>query len=365
MKELIKTASLAHNLFVSRRNPVSLVHFVTNRCNARCSFCFIDFDDPKTFSGELSIDEIDKLTKGLGPNLQNVNLTGGEPFARKDFLDIVRCYLRNTDVKSIFITSNGSLPKRVKKLLDVVSQEFPDKKILLQFSIDAWPDEHDRIRKIDGLFESCMESYLLTKKYNQNIQGNIAITISHENYEIANELYDYLVSEKDVEAVTVGIVRDEGVYKIPIDHKKAILNAYTNLTNRITNDLKSGVLKGWSSATVQGRMMNKKNQLMYSIMDDIYLEPRYVTPCRAGSIFGVIEADGRVRPCEILEKYMGNLRDYDMDLIRLWRDLASDDLRRWIADSKCNCHYDCAWSFNILANREYRIPLAMAAIGLK
>ena len=62
------------NIYFSKNEPVSLVHFLTNRCNARCSFCFIDFDNPETFAGELTLEEIDKLTKKLGPNLQNVNL---------------------------------------------------------------------------------------------------------------------------------------------------------------------------------------------------------------------------------------------------------------------------------------------------
>ena len=45
---------------------------------ARCSFCFIDFDDPKTFKGELSIEEINDLTKNMHDTLLNVNFTGGE-----------------------------------------------------------------------------------------------------------------------------------------------------------------------------------------------------------------------------------------------------------------------------------------------
>jgi MoaA/NifB/PqqE/SkfB family radical SAM enzyme len=65
------------NILLDRKEPISLVHFVTNRCNARCSFCIIDFDDPKTFSHELTLDEIDALTKNLGNSLLNVNLTGG------------------------------------------------------------------------------------------------------------------------------------------------------------------------------------------------------------------------------------------------------------------------------------------------
>ena len=67
---------LIKNIYFSRNEPISLVHFITNKCNARCSFCFIDFDDPETFKGELTLEEIDTLTKNLGNSLLNVNLTG-------------------------------------------------------------------------------------------------------------------------------------------------------------------------------------------------------------------------------------------------------------------------------------------------
>ena len=107
-------ASFAKNIYLTRAHPVSFVHFVTNRCNARCDFCFIDFDDPATRVGELTLDEIDRLSRTLGPNLKNVNLTGGEPFARKDMTEIARLYLRNTNVESLFITTNGSLPDRIQ-----------------------------------------------------------------------------------------------------------------------------------------------------------------------------------------------------------------------------------------------------------
>ena len=47
----------------------------------------------KTFTHELTLDEIDVLTKNLGKSLLNVNLTGGEPFARKDLTEIAKKYL--------------------------------------------------------------------------------------------------------------------------------------------------------------------------------------------------------------------------------------------------------------------------------
>lgn len=63
------TIGVLKNVYLKRTEPISLVHFLTNRCNARCSFCFIDFEDPNTFANELTLNEIEKLTKNLGSSL--------------------------------------------------------------------------------------------------------------------------------------------------------------------------------------------------------------------------------------------------------------------------------------------------------
>ena len=55
------TFNVLKNVYLTRTDPVSVVHFLTNRCNARCSFCFIDFEDPNTFANELTINEIEQL----------------------------------------------------------------------------------------------------------------------------------------------------------------------------------------------------------------------------------------------------------------------------------------------------------------
>ena len=109
------------NINITKDEPVSVVHFLTNRCNARCSFCFIDFDDPNTFKGELSLEEIEKLTKSFGKSLLNVNLTGGEPFARKDIIDVAKLYITNTTIQSIYVTTNASLPERVENFVKEIT----------------------------------------------------------------------------------------------------------------------------------------------------------------------------------------------------------------------------------------------------
>ena len=109
------------NINFTKNEPISVVHFLTNRCNARCSFCFIDFDDPNTFKGELTLEEIEKLTKSFGKSLLNVNLTGGEPFARKDIIDIAKLYISNSTIQSIYVTTNASLPDRIENFVKEIT----------------------------------------------------------------------------------------------------------------------------------------------------------------------------------------------------------------------------------------------------
>ena len=201
---LFKRSNSAHvltNLLLTKQEPISVVHFVTNRCNARCSFCFIDFDDPKTFAGELTIDEIDKLTKNLGSSLLNVNITGGEPFARKDLVEIAKKYLTNTTIQSIYVTTNASLPDRIKNFAEKVSEFRKDIELTFQISIDDFPEEHNKVRKIKNLFDNCIESYRLLKAMGQNINPVVSITVTHENCDNIKKIFNYLYYDCKIDSI--------------------------------------------------------------------------------------------------------------------------------------------------------------------
>lgn len=358
------TISLLQNLHLTRQSPISLVHFVTQRCNARCPFCFIDFDAPNAFMNELTLEEIDQITRTTGPHLQNVNLTGGEPFARKDLLDIARCWFRNTNIRSIFITSNGSLPERMEAFARAMLSEFPERKVIFSISIDAFNKQHDDIRQIKGLFENALKSYHALLAIGGDTMANVAITISHANHAIAIDLYNALINDYGVKAITATAVRDEGVFKTPVEEQEAIQATYAKLTTMIDRDLHNGRLSGFDTSSLQGRLMNEKNSIVNKIIQDTYLDPVYVSPCRAGTLFGVIGADGSVYPCEILDKCLGNLRDTGLNFMSIWKSQETKDTECWVLDSKCHCTYECAWTLNVLSNARYQPKLIKAALGL-
>ncbi len=347
------------NVYFEKKTPVSLIHFLTNRCNARCSFCFIDFDNPKTFAGELTLDEIDKMTKTLGNTLVNVNFTGGEPFARKDIVDIAKLYIKNTSIRSIYITTNGSLPERIINFAKKINEADPELELCFQISIDHLPENHNKIRKIDNLFENCILTYKSLKNLNKhNINPVVSVTVTHENCDDLDKIFHHLTENKKIDSLKCTLVRDEGVYKRPKDKIKKILSAYNWLTGKIEEYQENKRIKNYNTKSIQGKIHNKKDKISWQLTKEIYENNKYISPCHASTLFGIITADGKVHPCEILEdKMLGDLRENDMNFMKVWNSQKKQEVKNFILDTKCKCTYECALSFNILGNWRYQTKL--------
>jgi radical SAM protein with 4Fe4S-binding SPASM domain len=79
-------------------------------------------------------------------------------------------------------------------------------------------------------------------------------------------------------------------------------------------------------------------------------DDEFVAPCVAGRKLLVVSETGEVKPCEILGRSMGNLRDHDFDLRRVLRRRENLELVRWIRDSHCKCGFECALAANVVWN---------------
>ena len=97
----------------------------------------------------------------------------------------------------------------------------------------------------------------------------------------------------------------------------------------------------------------------------MYMKPEFISTCHASSLFGIISANGKIYPCEILEdKVLGNLRENQMDFMKIWKNNNTLETKRWIKDTKCNCTYECALSYNILGNLRYQPRLISSLFNL-
>lgn len=77
--------------FFTKKNvlPIYFIFFITDRCTANCLHCLRGgFLSKKE---ELSLDEIEKVSLGMGDLLFFLP-TGGEPFLRNDYAEIVKLF---------------------------------------------------------------------------------------------------------------------------------------------------------------------------------------------------------------------------------------------------------------------------------
>lgn len=81
---------LAFTSTIVRQRPFNCLIQVTNRCNMKCSFC--DFwPNPAAKHEELTVADFERIGRELAEvGTFLVSIEGGEPFARKDLVDIVR-----------------------------------------------------------------------------------------------------------------------------------------------------------------------------------------------------------------------------------------------------------------------------------
>ena len=105
---LLKTKCLRK--FNVAPSPRVIAYTVTWRCNAACDMCGIKDVDRKLKNKEYELTAKDISTIFRDPLLRKLDLirfTGGEPFLKEDFTDIVEEIIKNTKTKIYYVTTNG------------------------------------------------------------------------------------------------------------------------------------------------------------------------------------------------------------------------------------------------------------------
>src|SRR5579862_2916597 len=105
----------------------------TYRCNAKCNMCYI-WKFPTRPKEEIGVDVYEKL-----PQMDAINLTGGEPFLRADIDEIVTVLKKKS--RRIVISSNGWWVDRTIRLFEKHGNS-----IGIRISIEGLSKANDRVR---------------------------------------------------------------------------------------------------------------------------------------------------------------------------------------------------------------------------
>src|SRR5881296_2728676 len=134
------------------RFPLSGQWEITCRCNLRCVMCYTDcFNTPEMIQQELSFPEITRIMDEIQEaGCLELCLTGGEPLARKDFLDIYASAKQKGFLVTVF--TNGTL--LTEKIADYWGQYPPS---MIEISLHGLgKDSFERITQGAGSYARCL-----------------------------------------------------------------------------------------------------------------------------------------------------------------------------------------------------------------
>jgi MoaA/NifB/PqqE/SkfB family radical SAM enzyme len=309
--------------------PFSIVVSVSYRCNSKCKTC----DVWRKPNDDMTLEEWDQTFANIGRGPLYFTFTGGEPFLRRDTVDMALSAYKHCRPAVITIPTNGLLTRQIVNQVDRLCAEAPQSKIGINLSLDDVGDRHDEIRMVPGNWKKAMKTWAALKEL-QQAHKNLVLTthtvISSYNIDRFFEIYAGLeflepdsyiteVAEERVELDTIG-------WEItPMAQK------YGPVADFLSQKARQRPAKGLAKVTQAFRAE------YYQLAKRVLYEHRQVIPCYAGWASCQIAPNGDVWSCCIRAEGVGNLRDHDYELRPIWRSDSMAALRDSIYRGECAC----------------------------
>jgi MoaA/NifB/PqqE/SkfB family radical SAM enzyme len=303
--------------------PPFLILFINSICNLKCDHCF--YWRNLNQRDDLKFEEITALADDIGP-IENLNLSGGEPFLRREFADICRYFIQKNGVKEIYVPTNGWYTDKTLKALESIFQEKSLRLFVCELSIDGMPEYHDRFRGADNSFKKLMETYdalAEMQKREPRLRIHSISTATNQNIEQIKQLTTYLYDRCPAMdhhnlAIIRGDRKDPSLLTPPLEDYRALYDYIQRL---------------WAPREAGRYGSIVEPLLQWAKVKSIEARAQ-VVPCRAGIISAVVYANGDVSVCE-MHKPLGNLRQKKFS--EIWFSPEAAALRRQIAARECWC----------------------------
>jgi len=330
--------------------PFNVTLSVTFRCPSRCLTCNVTSRRVQ----ELTPEEYRKIFQGLGKNAYWVTISGGEPFLRPDLPEIIDAIIEESSPGIINIPTSGTTHAHIYKFLPRILAKTRGSQLTLNFSLDEIGERHDQIRRTPKNWEKTLESlrfaHSLRKDF-PHLTVGIHTVISVYNVDRLPAIYEELqklapdsyiteIAEERAELMTLGTGITPG------------LDKYSAALDFIMSRIRRRQHQGFASVIKQLRLE------YYGLVRKTLKEKRQVIPCYAGSASCHIAADGVVWGCCVRAEPLGNLRDVEYRLEKIWENAAARQFRRSVKNTECYCPLANASYTNMIMD-----PLTVARIG--
>ena len=304
---------------------------LTMDCNCRCKMCDIweiYKKEPEKKKLELTASEwielfcSSNLIQSL-PQEVGLHITGGEPFLRKDIVDIIPEICNHTPFKETVVYTNGLLPDRIGDSLEkILSKLSPQKFLSVQVSIDGIEEVHNNIRGVPSGFSRSVESVKILQnlqKYYPTLRRiETGLVIQPEN---VDTLDNVLAFRREL-GVTGGFMLMMDLPYFNRLHPDRNLSGYTEMQQ--TKLVEFGKRVRYPGMEKWVRNPGKRPLKCYAGYSSIYLDPY-----------------GDVYPCVVTSSMkdfvMGNTRRDRLDVI--WSSKQAREVRKRVK----KCEFATCW----------------------
>lgn len=164
--------STAHARFIERSYTGSrlkqIVLHINNSCNCACKHCYMG----KNVSVGLPLQSIANVLKEAADlGTQRVSITGGEPFLREDFADIVNI-LAALGLRLYPVFTNATLLRKRMSVVRLITQLFDT---AFYISLHGLRDSHDAFVGKTGAFDAVVDGIAVLKELGAQVVLNTSL----------------------------------------------------------------------------------------------------------------------------------------------------------------------------------------------
>jgi len=349
--------------FIWPANPVTLTYSVTAACQSKCKTCNIGLkyqQDPKRKERDLNLEEVEKIFRTLG-QIYFFNVSGGEPFLRKDLPEIIRLACRYLKPRIIHIPTNAIASGRIRDLtlqcLEIIDRYDSTVPFTIKPSIDGVGKVHDEIRGVKGNFKQLEKTISYLKDIEQdhpNFHLELGTVISNFNINHLSEIEDY-VHSLGVQSYRNEIAENRTEFFNIEDQITPDAETYKRLVSKFAEKIRQNIAKKRKLTKVTESL----RLVYYDLVGRILDENRQVIPCFAGISNVHINFDGEVWPCCVLgySQPLGSLRAHGYDFQKVWHSGQAKAVRKYIKDGNCACPLANQAYSNILCSPKYLLKV--------
>jgi MoaA/NifB/PqqE/SkfB family radical SAM enzyme len=304
-------------------SPPFLILFINSICNQKCEHCF--YWRNLNRKDDLSREELFALSRSLG-RIENLNLSGGEPFLRPEFGEICRQFIRQNGVRQIYVPTNGYFTDRTVKQITETLKEKDLDLFVAEISLDGVGEFHNKFRGSPGAFDKAMQTYEALAKLRESdprLRIHSISTATAVNMDEIRRLTTFLFERcPKMDHHNLALIR--GDRKNPSLQGPG-LEQYHRLYEYVR--------RLWAPRE-EGRYGSIVEPMLQWAKSRTAATQTQVVPCRAGVLNAVVYSNGDVSVCEN-HAPLGNLRQKTFQ--EIWDSPEARALRKSIRAKECYC----------------------------